>query len=261
MKYSVTQKSFQPTWAQQREEAMLELKNISAGYGRTEVLHGVSLKVPKGKLVALIGSNGAGKTTTMRVASGMLPPNGGALFLDDVSFEGEDSHQVSRRGVAHVPEGRRVFPTLSVKDNLEVGAFRNARFGRLGAEARQDLEMVFERFPRLKERRDQLAGTLSGGEQQMLAIGRGLMARPAVLLLDEPSMGLAPKIVEEVFETVLELKRSGMTMLLVEQFADAALRIADDAYVLESGRIVLHGPAESLRSDPAVCEAYLGKAH
>ncbi|MGQ0730352.1 ABC transporter ATP-binding protein [Acidovorax sp.] len=240
---------------------MLELKNISAGYGRTEVLHDVSLKVPQGKLVALIGSNGAGKTTTMRVASGMLSPNAGSLLLDYVPYEGEDSHQVSRRGVAHVPEGRKVFPTLSVKDNLEVGAFRNAKFGRLSGEARHDLEMVFERFPRLKERRDQLAGTLSGGEQQMLAIGRGLMARPAVLLLDEPSMGLAPKIVEEVFETVLELKRAGMTMLLVEQFADAALRIADYAYVLESGHIALHGAAESLRSDPAVREAYLGKVH
>lgn len=240
---------------------MLELKNISAGYGRTEVLHGVSLKVPKGKLVALIGSNGAGKTTTMRVASGMLAPKSGTLMLDGASFVGDASHKVSRRGIAHVPEGRRVFPTLSVTDNLEVGSFRNSKWGRLNADARQDLEMVFERFPRLKERRNQLAGTLSGGEQQMLAIGRGLMARPAVLLLDEPSMGLAPKIVEEVFATISELKGAGMTMLLVEQFAEAALRIADYAYVLESGRLAIEGPAESLRNDPAVREAYLGKAH
>lgn len=240
---------------------MLELKNISAGYGRTEVLHDVSVKVPKGKLVALIGSNGAGKTTTMRVASGMLLPKSGSMLLNGVAFNGESSHLVSRRGIAHVPEGRRIFPTLSVTDNLEVGSFRHARLGRLSADARQDLEMVFERFPRLKERHSQLAGTLSGGEQQMLAIGRGLMARPAVLLLDEPSMGLAPKIVEEVFETISELKRAGMTMLLVEQFAEAALRISDYAYVLESGRLVIQGAAESLRNDPAVREAYLGKTH
>jgi branched-chain amino acid transport system ATP-binding protein len=247
--------------ALKREEEMLELKNISAGYGRTEVLHNVSMKVPRGKLVALIGSNGAGKTTTMRVASGMLSPNSGSLFVNGIAFEGQQSHQVSRHGIAHVPEGRRIFPTLSVTDNLEVGAFRHAKFGRISAEARHDLEMVFERFPRLKERRNQMAGTLSGGEQQMLAIGRGLMARPDVLLLDEPSMGLAPKIVEEVFETILELKLAGMTMLLVEQFAEAALRIADYAYVLESGRLVLQGSAESLRTDPAVREAYLGKVH
>jgi branched-chain amino acid transport system ATP-binding protein len=240
---------------------MLTLKNISAGYGRTEVLHGISLSVPKGKLVALIGSNGAGKTTTMRVASGMVAPRSGEVLLDSKSLVGQASHKVTALGISHVPEGRRVFPTLSVRDNLQVGAFRRTNWGRLDQNAEEDLEKVFLRFPRLKERRNQLAGTLSGGEQQMLAIGRGLMARPAVLLLDEPSMGLAPKIVEEVFATIEELKASGMTMLLVEQFAAAALRIADYAYVLESGRLALEGPAKLLQEDPAVQEAYLGKAH
>jgi branched-chain amino acid transport system ATP-binding protein len=240
---------------------MLKLDNICAGYGGTEILQGVSLEIPAGKLVALIGSNGAGKTTTMRVASGMLLPRSGDLLLQGNSFKGKSPHHVSDLGIAHVPEGRRIFPSLSVMDNLQVGAFRLSRFGRAATGMKDDIGMVFQRFPRLKERSTQLAGTLSGGEQQMLAIGRGLMARPTMLLLDEPSMGLSPKLVEDVFSTIVDLKLAGMTMLLVEQFAAAALEIADYAYVMEAGKIVLEGPANKLRNDPGVRDAYLGASH
>ncbi|RCW72868.1 ABC transporter ATP-binding protein [Pseudorhodoferax soli] len=239
---------------------MLQLTDIHAGYNRTSVLHGVSIDVPRGQLVCLIGSNGAGKTTTMRVASGMLAPRAGRLALDAQPLDGLAAHHVQRLGVSHVPEGRRVFPSLSVLDNLEVGAYRRARFG-LRPDVHDDLERVFGYFPRLKERRQQLAGTLSGGEQQMLAMGRALMGRPRMLLLDEPSMGLSPKLVDDVFGAIAELRGAGMTMLLVEQFAATALELADYAYVMENGRIALHGPARQLKGDPAVREAYLGKAH
>jgi branched-chain amino acid transport system ATP-binding protein len=240
---------------------LLKISDVHAGYGRTEVLHGISIEVAEGSLVALIGANGAGKTTTMRVASGMLPIRSGAVTLAGKTMTGLEAHAVAGLGVAHVPEGRRVFPNLSVEDNLQVGAFRRSRFGRLDSVARDDVDSVFERFPRLKERRRQLAGTLSGGEQQMLAIGRGLMSRPKVLLLDEPSMGLAPRLVEDVFRVIGELKRQGTTMLLVEQFAAAALQVADYAYVMETGKVVLEGPAKAVRDNPAVRDAYLGKAH
>lgn len=240
---------------------MLEIQNLHAAYGKVEVLHGISLAVPKGKVVTLIGSNGAGKTTTMRAISGMIKPASGRLSLNGIDITGMSSNKIARSGLAHSPEGRRVFATLSVTDNLLLGAFPRLTFGRPRGDVEGDMKRIFDLFPRLKERESQLAGTLSGGEQQMLAMGRALMLNPDVLLLDEPSMGLAPLLVEEVFRIIRELKSRGITMLLVEQFAAAALNVADYGYVLENGRISVHGPAEQLKNDPAVREAYLGAAH
>ncbi len=240
---------------------MLQIRNLSAGYGKVEVLHGISLEVPRGRLVALIGSNGAGKTTTMRAVSGMIRPSGGEIVLGGKAIAGLPAHKVTRCGLAHSPEGRRVFPVLSVTDNLLLGAFPRLTYGRPRGDVQADLERMFELFPRLRERRQQPAGTLSGGEQQMLAMGRALMLNPDVLLLDEPSMGLAPRLVAEVFRTLERLKEHGTTMLLVEQFAAAALKVADYGYVLENGRIAVHGPAAQLRNDTAVQAAYLGQSH
>ena len=240
---------------------MLEVTGLSAGYGQVEVLHGLDFQVPKGQVVALIGSNGAGKTTTMRALSGMIKPRAGSIQLNGREIGGLDSHDVARTGLAHSPEGRRVFPTLSVEDNLTLGAFPRLTGSRPKGDVAADRERAFEMFPRLKERRTQLAGTLSGGEQQMLAMGRALMLRPEILLLDEPSMGLAPKLVEEVFRIIRLLKAEQVTMLLVEQFAMAALGVADHAYVLENGRIRFQGPAQQMRNDPAVRAAYLGGSH
>lgn len=240
---------------------MLEVTGLSAGYGQVEVLHGLDFQVPKGQVVALIGSNGAGKTTTMRTLSGMIRPRAGSIRLNGQEIGGLDSHDVARFGLAHSPEGRRVFPTLSVEDNLTLGAFPRLTGSRPKGDVAADRERAFEMFPRLKERRAQLAGTLSGGEQQMLAMGRALMLRPEILLLDEPSMGLAPKLVEEVFRIIRLLKAEQVTMLLVEQFAMAALGVADHAYVLENGRIRFQGPAQQMRNDPAVRAAYLGGSH
>ncbi|GJE52940.1 High-affinity branched-chain amino acid transport ATP-binding protein LivF [Methylobacterium tardum] len=240
---------------------MLEVTGLSAGYGQVEVLHGLDFQVPKGQVVALIGSNGAGKTTTMRALSGMIRPRAGSIRLNGREIGGLDSHDVARFGLAHSPEGRRVFPTLSVEDNLTLGAFPRLTGSRPKGDVAADRERAFEMFPRLKERRAQLAGTLSGGEQQMLAMGRALMLRPEILLLDEPSMGLAPKLVEEVFRIIRLLKAEQVTMLLVEQFAMAALGVADHAYVLENGRIRFQGPAQQMRNDPAVRAAYLGGSH
>ncbi|MDP4027045.1 ABC transporter ATP-binding protein [Methylobacterium sp. NEAU 140] len=237
---------------------MLEVQDLHAGYGQVEVLHGLSFSVPKGQVVTLIGSNGAGKTTTMRALSGMIRPRGGTIRLNGRDIAGLDSHAVAREGLAHSPEGRRVFPTLSVEDNLTLGAFPRLTGARPKGDVAADRERAFTLFPRLRERRNQLAGTLSGGEQQMLAMGRALMLRPDILLLDEPSMGLAPKLVEEVFRIIRQLKEERVTMLLVEQFAMAALGVADHAYVLENGRIRFQGPAAQLKSDPAVRAAYLG---
>ena len=211
--------------------------------------------------MALIGSNGAGKTTTMRALSGMIRPRAGSIRLNGREIGGLDSHAVARIGLAHSPEGRRVFPTLSVEDNLTLGAFPRLTGSRPKGDVAADRARAFEMFPRLKERRAQLAGTLSGGEQQMLAMGRALMLRPEILLLDEPSMGLAPKLVEEVFRIIRLLKAEQVTMLLVEQFAMAALGVADHAYVLENGRIRFQGPAQQMRNDPAVRAAYLGGSH
>jgi branched-chain amino acid transport system ATP-binding protein len=240
---------------------MLSISNLHAAYGKVEVLHGISLDVPKGKLVTLIGSNGAGKTTTMRAISGMLKPKGGKVTLDGKDITGHDSHKIARAGLAHSPEGRRVFASMSVTDNLLLGAFPRFTRARPKGDVKRDLEKALELFPRLKERQTQLAGTLSGGEQQMLAMARAVMLNPEVILLDEPSMGLAPILVEEVFRIIQRLKSEGVTMLLVEQFAAAALNVADYGYVLENGSISVHGPAESLKTDPKVIAAYLGGGH
>lgn len=240
---------------------MLTIKNLSAGYGKVQVLHGISLDVPKGRVVTLIGSNGAGKTTTMRAVSGMIKPSGGEITLNERRIDGLESYHIARRGLAHSPEGRRVFATMTVTDNLRLGAFPRYTGERPKGDIAGDLERALELFPRLKERRLQLAGTLSGGEQQMLAMARAVMLNPEVVLLDEPSMGLAPILVDEVFRIIESLKARGVTMLLVEQFAAAALKVADYGYVLENGRIAVHGPAEKLRNDPAVQAAYLGGGH
>jgi branched-chain amino acid transport system ATP-binding protein len=240
---------------------MLTIKNLSAGYGKVQVLHGISIDVPRGKVVTLIGSNGAGKTTTMRAVSGMIAPTGGEITLNGERIDGKEPFDIARRGLAHSPEGRRVFATMTVSDNLLLGAFPRMTGARPRGDVAQDLERAMELFPRLKERRQQLAGTLSGGEQQMLAMARAVMLNPDVVLLDEPSMGLAPILVEEVFRIIARLKSEGVTMLLVEQFAAAALAVADYGYVLENGIINVHGPAEKLRNDPAVKAAYLGGGH
>ncbi|MRX09872.1 ATP-binding cassette domain-containing protein [Pseudoduganella sp. FT25W] len=240
---------------------MLSISNLHAAYGKVEVLHGISLDVPKGKLVTLIGSNGAGKTTTMRAISGMIKPKGGKVTLDGKDITGHDSHRIARAGLAHSPEGRRVFASMSVTDNLLLGAFPRFTRARPKGDIKRDLEKALELFPRLKERQHQLAGTLSGGEQQMLAMARAVMLNPDVVLLDEPSMGLAPILVEEVFRIIQRLKSEGVTMLLVEQFAAAALNVADYGYVLENGHISVHGPADSLKTDPKVIAAYLGGGH
>jgi branched-chain amino acid transport system ATP-binding protein len=238
---------------------MLVVKDLYAGYGLSEVLVGTSLAVKAGTVVALIGANGAGKTTTMRAISGLITPTRGEVLLDGQPVHGLPASRIARLGLAHSPEGRKVFAPLSVEDNLLLGAFRHLpRFFGFRAKGAEDLRHVYELFPRLAERRGQLAGTLSGGEQQMLAIGRALMARPKVMLLDEPSMGLAPVIVQEVFRTIGRLKAEGMTMLLVEQFARTALEVADYAYVMERGRIAIHGTPAELKRDERVVAAYLG---
>ncbi|HEX8957976.1 MAG TPA: ABC transporter ATP-binding protein, partial [Burkholderiaceae bacterium] len=237
---------------------MLNIANLHAAYGKVEVLHGISLEVPKGKVVTLIGSNGAGKTTTMRAISGMIKPKSGSVTLAGQDVTGQPSHRIARAGLAHSPEGRRVFSSMSVMDNLLLGAFPRFTRSRPRGDVKADLEKAMELFPRLAERRNQLAGTLSGGEQQMLAMARAVMLKPEVILLDEPSMGLAPILVEEVFRIIARLKEQGVTMLLVEQFAAAALNVADYGYVLENGRISVHGAAEKLKNDPAVKAAYLG---
>ena len=237
---------------------MLIIESLSAGYGKVQVLHSISMQVPRGQVVALIGSNGAGKTTTMRAVSGMIAPTGGTITLGGKRIDGLESYDIAKLGLAHSPEGRRVFATMTVTDNLTLGAFPRLTGSRPRGDVAADLERALELFPRLKERRMQLAGTLSGGEQQMLAMARAVMLNPDVVLLDEPSMGLAPILVDEVFRIIARLKMEGVTMLLVEQFAAAALAVADYGYVLENGRISVHGPAAKLRDDPAVRAAYLG---
>ena len=238
---------------------MLQVEDLHAGYGASEVLTGTTLQVKKGTLVALIGANGAGKTTTMRAISGGLRPSRGKVILDGVEVQGMDASRIARAGLAHSPEGRKVFGPLSVEDNLLLGAYtRLPRFFGYGAKAQVDLDRVYELFPRLRDRSKQASGTLSGGEQQMLAIGRALMARPKVMLLDEPSMGLAPVIVQEVFRTIRRLKEEGITLLLVEQFAKSALEVADYAYVMEHGRIAVEGTPAELGRDERVLAAYLG---
>ena len=240
---------------------MLVVEGLRAGYGKVQVLHGLDMRIEEGQLVTLIGSNGAGKTTTLRALSGMIRPEAGRIMLGGTDVAGMPSHAITRRGLAHSPEGRRVFATMSVADNLVMGAFPRLTGSRPKGDVSADLDRMFALFPRLAERRPQLAGTLSGGEQQMLAMARALMLNPDVLLLDEPSMGLSPRLVSEVFATIGRLKEARITMLLVEQFAAAALEVADFGYVMENGRLAASGPAARLRDDPAVRAAYLGAAH
>nr|WP_263053164.1 ABC transporter ATP-binding protein [Sideroxydans lithotrophicus] len=241
------------------ETATLRVDNLHAGYGASEVLAGASFEVRTGSVVALIGANGAGKTTAMRVLSGILKPTKGKVLLDGKEVQHLDASKIARLGLAHSPEGRKIFAPLSVEDNLLLGAYtRLPKIFGFAMKANSDLERIYKLFPRLKERRRQAAGTLSGGEQQMLAIGRALMANPKIILLDEPSMGLAPVIVQEVFATIKKLKETGITLLLVEQFAKSALEVADYAYVLEHGRIAVEGTPEELAKNERVIAAYLG---
>jgi branched-chain amino acid transport system ATP-binding protein len=235
--------------------ALLEVENIHSYYGHIEALRGISLTVEEGEIVTLIGSNGAGKTTTLRSIHGILPPREGKIIFRGEEIQGAPAHDMIKKGIAQSPEGRRIFHRMTVLENLEMGAYhRNDR-----AEIAQDMDRVFDLFPRLKERIKQEAGTMSGGEQQMLAIGRSLMSRPKLLLLDEPSMGLAPVLVERIFQVIEEINKQGTTILLVEQNANVALEIATRGYVLESGSIVNAASAENLRQDPKVREAYLGE--
>lgn len=234
--------------------ALLEVESLHTYYGNIHALKGISLTVEKGEVVSLIGSNGAGKSTTLKTISGLLRPHQGSIRLDGEELVDIPPHEITKMGVIHVPEGRRCFAQLSVQENLEMGAYtRNDKEGILS-----DLERIYALFPRLKERRKQFAGTLSGGEQQMLAMGRGLMSRPLVLLLDEPSMGLAPVLVDGIFDVIRQLHEGGTTILLVEQNARMALDVADRGYVLQTGEIVLQNDATALQNDPEVQRIYLG---
>jgi len=235
-------------------QPLLELKNVHTYYGNIHALKGISITVNKGEIVTLIGSNGAGKSTTLRTISGILQPREGEVWLEDKRIDHVPAHKVVERGVLQSPEGRRIFPRLTVRENLEMGAF--TRSDRAGID--EDIERVFNLFPRLRERTDQKGGTLSGGEQQMLAIGRALMGRPRVLLLDEPSMGLAPVLVEQIFNIVKDINAQGTTILLVEQNALMALGIANRGYVLQTGQIVLADTAQALGENEMVQKAYLG---
>lgn len=236
-------------------EPMLELRGVSAAYGAIQALQNVSLEVPRGEIVALLGSNGAGKSTTLNAISHVIEASAGDIRFDGESIRRLHSDEIVRRGLVQVPEGREVFKDMSVRENLELGAF--LRRGR--QEIAEDFERVYTMFPRLKERREQRASTLSGGEQQMLAIGRALMARPRMVLFDEPSMGLSPLLVEQIFETIQRLNREqGLTILLVEQDVRLALRVASYGYILENGEVNVQGPSERLLNDPAVRRAYLG---
>ncbi len=232
----------------------LELDNVAVSYGKVSAVRGISMRVDEGRIVAIVGANGAGKSTTLRAISGIAPVKSGEIRFAGDRIDRMPAHRIVGRGIAHVPEGRRIFPDLTVAENLRTGAF--LRRDKPAVEA--DLEAVYARFPRLRERRGQLAKTMSGGEQQMLAIGRALMAKPKLLLMDEPSMGLAPIIVEEIARIIEEISRDGVTVLLVEQNAELALDLADYAYVLEVGSVALEGPADELHDNDHVRAAYLG---
>ncbi len=232
---------------------LLEVRNLEAGYGAVPVLRGLSMQVAQGEVIAVLGSNGAGKSTLNRVLSGLMPPWSGKVHFEDVDLTGRDASIMVEAGLVHVPEGRRVFPNLSVRENLELGSYRRGRANRT-----RNLDHAVGIFPRLKERLTQAAGTLSGGEQQMLAIGRGLMAEPKLLILDEPSLGLSPLLVEEMFGLIERIRADGPGILLVEQNVVQSLAIASRAYMLENGRFVLEGPAAALRDDPQLKKAYLG---
>ncbi|PZW50500.1 amino acid/amide ABC transporter ATP-binding protein 2 (HAAT family) [Humitalea rosea] len=233
---------------------MLRLEGIEVGYGRVAALRGVSLEVRQGELVSLIGANGAGKSTTLKTISGLMKPSAGSITWDGQPITGLSPREILRRGIAHCPEGRRVFPHLTVRENLAMGAL--LRHDKAGIA--EDLEAMYARFPRLRERAAQAAGTLSGGEQQMLAIARALMSRPRLVMFDEPSLGLAPNLVEQVFEIVQEVRRQGLMVLMVEQNALAALSLCDRAYLLETGRVVRSGTGAELMASSDVREAYLG---
>jgi branched-chain amino acid transport system ATP-binding protein len=234
---------------------MLVLENVSTRYGAIQALTGVSLSVEKGEVVTLIGANGAGKSTTLRSIMGLAQPHAGEILFEGESLRKIPTHRIAAKGIALVPEGRAVFANLTVRENLELGAYLQKNRARL----RKDLEHVYGIFPRLEERLDQMAGTLSGGEQQMLAIGRAMMARPRLLLLDEPSLGLAPLMVKTIFEAIANINSEGTTILLVEQNAKLALQKSRKAYVLETGRIIMQGSSRELADDPRVKEAYLGE--
>ncbi len=237
-------------------QPILEVRDVHTYYGHVHALKGISLSVAPGEMVALIGANGAGKSTALRTISGLIKPKQGEISIMGKPVAGLSAHQIVYLGVSHAPEGRKIFSTLSVNENLNMGAYS---LGGAKDRIEEHRERVFTLFPRLKERRGQLAGTLSGGEQQMLAIGRALMCDPKLLLLDEPSLGLAPLLVKTIFDTVREINRSGVTVLLVEQNARAALKLATSGYVLETGTIVLSGPAQQLLADERVRKAYLGE--
>lgn len=236
---------------------LLEIQDLRAGYGKAEVLHGLNLQASKGQVITVIGPNGAGKSTLLNGLMGLLPTQG-ALYYNGENISELTLEERVLMGIALVPEKRELFGTMTVEDNLELGGFRQMRLG--NAQWRQRIDDVYSLFPRLKERRLQLAGTLSGGERQMLAVGRSLMSRPEVLMLDEPSLGLAPLIVKEIFSIIESLRQTGVTIVLVEQNARAALAVADHGYVLEMGEVSLHGPAAALAQDPRVIDTYLGAA-
>ena len=236
--------------------ALLEIENLHTYYGYVHALKGINLTVEEGEIVTLIGANGAGKTTTLRTISGLIRPREGRILFAGQEIQGMPAHKIVQMGICHVPEGRQIFGTLTVMENLNMGAYT------LGSDREaieENRRRVFDLFPRLEERKNQLGGTLSGGEQQMLTIGRALMSRPRLLMLDEPSLGLAPLLVKTIFETIKEINQRGVTILLVEQNARAALKIAHRGYVLETGRVVLSGPAQELLQDERVRKAYLGE--
>jgi branched-chain amino acid transport system ATP-binding protein len=233
---------------------MLNVDNLHVYYGAIHALQGVSFQLEKGEIVALIGANGAGKSTVLNTISGILRPQAGSVGFEGRQIDEVPPQDIVRKGVIQVPEGRKIFSRMTVAENLEMGAYTHSDRATIG----RDMEAVFERFPRLRDRRDQLGGTLSGGEQQMLAIGRGLMAHPTLLLLDEPSMGLSPILVELIFDIIQDINEQGTSILLVEQNAQMALAIADRAYVLETGKITMQGPGDDLLQDPNVIKAYLG---
>ena len=235
--------------------AMLEIKDLEVYYGVIQAIKGISFEVNKGEVIALIGANGVGKTTILHTITGLLSPKKGSVMYEGTDITKIPAHKIVSLGMAHVPEGRRVFADLSVYENLKMGAYTRKDKN----EVEETLERVYERFPRLKERKNQMAGTLSGGEQQMLAMGRALMSKPKIILMDEPSMGLSPILVNEIFDIIQEVSKSGTTVLLVEQNAKKALSIADRAYVLETGKIVLEGKAEDLLNDDSIKKAYLGE--
>lgn len=234
---------------------MLKIENLQVYYGGIHALKGISLEVPENKIVTLVGANGAGKSTTLRAICNLVPSTSGQVLLDGENITGQSTVDITKKGITLVPEGRRIFANLSVYENLQMGAY--ARKDKPGIQ--KDMQNIFERFPRLKEREKQIAGTLSGGEQQMLAIGRALMSRPRLMMMDEPSLGLAPLLVKEVFRIIRDINDQGMTILLIEQNATAALKIADYGYVLETGNIVIEGPGRELANKEEVKMAYLGK--